>query len=250
VIAAAGSGERLGAGGPKALVELAGRPLVAWCLDAFAAARSVARAVIAAPPGCEDRLASAVGVPGAAGELELEVVTGGDSRSESVSAALARVDSELVAVHDAARPLVAATLIDEVLDELVLRPDAAGVIAAAPLADTVKRVVEPRSREGGTARDAPVVARTESRDHLWAAQTPQAFRIAALREAHAADPRRLAAASDDAMLVEEAGGTVLIHPSPAENLKVTKRSDLRLAELLLGERREATEGGSGDRGDG
>lgn len=241
MIAAAGSGERLGAGGPKALVEIAGRPLAAWCLDAFAAARGVDRAVVAAPPDREDELVAAIGVPSDGGELELDIVPGGATRSQSVAAALARVDSDLVAVHDAARPLVTAALIDEVLAKLDSRPDAAGVIAAAALTDTVKRAREPRPARGRFERGGPTVARTESRDHLWAAQTPQAFRIVALREAHATDPQRLAAASDDAMLVERAGGKVLIHPSPAENLKVTTPQDLRLAELLLAERRSGAE---------
>lgn len=236
MIAAAGSGERLGAGGPKALVELAGRPLVAWCVDAFAAAESVTRAVVAAPPGREDELAAAVEPAAATGELEVEVVAGADARSESVGAALARVDAELVAVHDAARPLVTAELVDAVLSKLDSRPDAAGVIAAAALTDTVKRAREPRPGKGDFERGGPTVAKTESRDHLWAAQTPQAFRTAALRDAHAAEPQRLAAATDDAMLVEKAGGKVLIHPAPAENLKVTTEHDLPLAELLLGER--------------
>jgi 2-C-methyl-D-erythritol 4-phosphate cytidylyltransferase len=218
-------------------VELGGRPLAAWCLDAFAAARSVGRAVVAAPPGHEDELGAALGAPGDGDELELEVVAGGDSRSQSVSAALARVDSELVAVHDAARPLVTAALIDELLAKLDSRPDAAGVIAAAALTDTVKRAREARPAMGDFQRGGPTVARTEGREHLWAAQTPQAFRTAALREAQSTDPQRLVVATDDAMLVEEAGGKVLIHPSPAENLKVTTPHDLRLAELLLAERR-------------
>jgi 2-C-methyl-D-erythritol 4-phosphate cytidylyltransferase len=233
VIAAAGSGHRLGAGGPKALVELGGRPLAAWSIDAFAAARSVGRAVVAAPPGYEDELGAAIGSPGG---LELDIVAGGDSRSQSVAAALARVDSALVAVHDAARPLVTAALIDELLAKLDSRPGAAGVIAAAALTDTVKRASEPRPANGDFQRGGPTVVRTESRDHLWAAQTPQAFRTAALREAHSTEPQRLAAATDDAMLVERTGGQVLIHPSPPGNLKVTTAGDLRLAELLLAER--------------
>jgi 2-C-methyl-D-erythritol 4-phosphate cytidylyltransferase len=77
------------------------------------------------------------------------------------------------------------------------------------------------------------VAQTVSRDHLWAAQTPQVFRLPALREALNADPQRIAAATDDAMLVERAGGKVLIHPATAENLKVTTPLDLRIAELML-----------------
>src|SRR5439155_21672147 len=102
--------------------------------------------------------------------------------------------------------------------------------------DTVKRAREPRDARGDVARGGPTVAKTESRDHLWAAQTPQVFRTAALREALAADPQRLRAATDDAMLVEKAGGKVLIHASPPENVKVTSPTDLRIAELLLSER--------------
>jgi 2-C-methyl-D-erythritol 4-phosphate cytidylyltransferase len=231
VIAAAGSGERLGAGVPKALVPLAGRPLVAWCLDAFAAAESVDATVIVAPPGHEDQVASL-----APRSASLRVVGGGATRAESVRGALEVADGDLVAIHDAARPFVTAELVDELVAKLADRPDAAGVIAAAPLADTVKRAREPRPAQGGFERGGPTVAKTESRDHLWAAQTPQAFRLEALRDAFAADPQRVAEATDEAVLVEKAGGKVLIHPAPASNLKVTTPDDLRVAELLLGSR--------------
>jgi 2-C-methyl-D-erythritol 4-phosphate cytidylyltransferase len=226
VIAAAGSGSRLGAGGPKALVEVAGRPMVAWCLEAFAAADSIERIVIAAPPGHEAELEAIAN--GA------EVVAGAEARSASVANALERVETELVAVHDAARPLVTAELIDAVIAKLSGRPDAAGVIAAAAVMDTVKRAREPRPAKGDFPSGGPTVAETESRDHLWAAQTPQAFRTEVLREALAADPKQVAAASDDAMLVEAAGGKVLIEPAPASNLKVTTADDLRVAATLLG----------------
>jgi 2-C-methyl-D-erythritol 4-phosphate cytidylyltransferase len=231
LIAAAGSGERLGAGGPKALVGLAGRPLVAWCLEAFAAAESIGPVIVAAPPDHVGEVTAAV-----VEAAEVEVVEGGDSRSESVLRALEQASTDLVAVHDAARPLVTPDLIDAVLAKLAGRPDAAGVIAAAPLTDTVKRAREPRPSKGEFERGGPTIAKTESRDHLWAAQTPQAFRAAALREALAADPQRVAAATDDAMLVERAGGKVLIEPATADNLKVTTAADLRIAELLLGAR--------------
>ncbi len=225
MIAAAGSGARLGAGGPKALVEVAGRPLVAWCLDAFAAADSIGTVVIAAPPGHEDAIAALA--------TDAVVVSGAESRSGSVANGLERVGSELVAVHDAARPLVTAELIDAIVAKLASRPEAAGVIAAAAVTDTVKRAREPRPERGEFPRGGPTVAKTESRDHLWAAQTPQAFRCDALRDALAADPQRVAAASDDAMLVEKAGGKVLIEPAPASNLKVTTPDDLRVAAALL-----------------
>ena len=162
---------------------------------------------------------------------EAVAVAGGASRSESVAAGLQRVESELVAVHDAARPLVTAKLIDELVAKLLDRPDAAAVIAAAPITDTVKRAGEPRP--AGGAYD---VAETINRDELWAVQTPQVFRTAALREALETKPERIAAATDDAMLVEEAGGKVLLYPSSPENLKVTTPLDRRIAELLLAER--------------
>jgi 2-C-methyl-D-erythritol 4-phosphate cytidylyltransferase len=164
-----------------------------------------------------------------------------------VAAALDAVgpDEEVVAVHDAVRPLVTATLIDELVRKLAGRPDVAGVIAAAPLTDTVKRAREPRRGTGEVERGGPTVAKTESRDHLWAAQTPQVFRAQALRGAFAADPQAIAAATDEATLVERAGGAVLIHPAPSENIKVTSAHDLRVAELLLSDRAGRRAGESG-----
>jgi len=215
----------LGAGGPKAFVPLGGRPLLEWSLEAFARAESVGPVIVAAPPGNEGAVRDGV-----------LTVPGGATRSESVAAALSGVETEIVAVHDAARPLVTPGLIDQLVAKLLDRPDAAAVIAAAPLTDTVKRAREPRPARGDFPRGGPTVAQTVSRDHLWAAQTPQVFRSAALRDALDTDPQRIGAATDDAMLVEKAGGKVLLHPSPPENLKVTTPLDLRIAELLLGDR--------------
>jgi 2-C-methyl-D-erythritol 4-phosphate cytidylyltransferase len=214
VIAAAGSGERLGAGGPKAFVELAGRPLLEWSLDAFRAAGSIAEIVVAAPPGQE----------GSVAERGIVAVAGGEHRSESVANAVELCGEQIVVVHDAARPLVTADLIDAVVDRLASDPDAAGVIAAAPVTDTIKR-----------ATGAGQVDATLDRDGLWAVQTPQAFRAEVLREA-LSDPDPLSGATDDAMLVERRGGRVVIHPTSADNIKVTSPLDLRLAELLLRER--------------
>lgn len=232
MLAAAGSGQRLGAGGPKAFVEVAGAPLLAWSLAALDAAETITAIVIAAPPGDVDRAAAVAAEAG----VEAAIVPGGETRSQSVAAGLAGAEAELVAVHDAARPLVTPELIDEIVGKLASRPDAAAVIAAAPITDTVKRAREPRPAKGDFPHGGPTVAKTESRDHLWAAQTPQVFRAGALREALGADPQALAAATDDAMLLERAGGKVLIHPAPAENIKVTTAADLHLAELLLAER--------------
>jgi 2-C-methyl-D-erythritol 4-phosphate cytidylyltransferase len=193
--------------------------------------------IVALPPGASAELGGgAVAVPG------------GASRSESVALALQRVETELVAVHDAARPLVTPELIDELVARLASRPDAQGVIAAAALTDTVKRAREARPGKGDFPRGGPTVAQTVSRDHLWAAQTPQVFRTAALRNALDADPQRIAAATDDAMLVEKAGGKVLVHPAPAENLKITTPLDLRIAELLLADRELTSDRRTADTG--
>ena len=214
MIAAAGSGERLGAGGPKAFVELAGRPLLDWSLDAFGSASTIAEVVVAVPPGQEGSVAA----------RGVVAVAGGAHRSESVANALALCGGEIVVVHDAARPLATPALIDAVVERLASDRDAAGVIAAAPVTDTIKQT-------GGAGE----VERTLDRAGLWAVQTPQAFRTDALREA-LSDPDSIPDATDDAMLVERRGGRVLIHSAPAENLKVTSPLDLRLAGLLLGER--------------
>ena len=231
---------RLGAGGPKALVEVAGRPMVAWSVAAMARADGVRAIVVAAPPGFEGQVVEAVTSTAGVERStlgEIEVVAGGEARAESVANALARVGSDLVVIHDAARPLATAALIDSVVGTLADRPDADGVIAAAAITDTVKRAREPRPAKGDFPRGGPTIGKTESREHLWAAQTPQAFRTAKLRAAYGdADPQRLAAATDEAMLLEKSGRKVLIEPAPAWNLKVTTPEDLRVAELLLATR--------------
>jgi 2-C-methyl-D-erythritol 4-phosphate cytidylyltransferase len=188
--------------------------MLAWAIDALRAADSIGEVVVAGPPGEEERIA----------ELGVVAVAGGEHRSQSVLNALELTAGEIVVVHDAARPLVTPGLIDAVVGELVAEPDAAAVIAAAPISNTVKQA----SAHGE-------VERTLDRSNLWSVQTPQAFRADALRDAleKAGD---LADATDDAMLVEERGGRILIHSAPPENLKVTTPFDLRVAELLLRER--------------
>jgi 2-C-methyl-D-erythritol 4-phosphate cytidylyltransferase len=242
VIAAAGSGERLGAGGPKAFVPLAGRPMVEWSIGAFRAVAAVRSIVVACPPGHGHDLGDP-GLPEGQGEQGspegggvLRIVDGGETRSESVSNALAAVESDLVAIHDAARPLVTPELVEGVIATLLADPEAAGAIAATPVADTVKLAANAALTTDERANAAFVIEETVDRSRHWAAQTPQVFRVEALRKALGAEPERVAAATDEAMLVEATGGRVLIHPAPAENLKVTTALDLQLAALLLAER--------------
>jgi 2-C-methyl-D-erythritol 4-phosphate cytidylyltransferase len=204
-LVAAGSGSRLGASTPKAFVELAGRPMIEWSLDALRAA-GISQIVVALPEG----VSLTGGVPG------------GATRSESVRAALAAAPpGDAVVVHDAARPLVTPELFTRVLAALA---DADCAIAAAPVADTVKE-----------AADGVVVA-TLDRSKLWAVQTPQAFRREALEAALAVDDAILARATDDAWLVERNGGAVRVVESSPENFKVTTPHDLRVADMILRER--------------
>jgi 2-C-methyl-D-erythritol 4-phosphate cytidylyltransferase len=216
LLVAAGRGERLGAEGPKAFVVLAGRPMLEWSLDALRRVPAVERVVIALPEGV-------TAPPGTIG------VVGGTERSHSVRAALEAAgsgpDDEPVIVHDAARPLATPELFQRALDALAAS-GADAVVAAARVTDTIKRA------DGADLR----VAETLDRSALWAVQTPQVFRRAALARALAQPDEVLAAATDDAGLVEQAGGRVHLVESPAGNLKVTTPTDLRLAELLLSER--------------
>src|SRR5215203_5908205 len=159
LVVAAGSGARLGAGRPKAFVALAGRPLVAWSLDALAAA-GVPRAVVAVPPGqgaaAEEALSAAAG----SFPLGFALVEGGAARSLSVRNALAAAgDVDAVVVHDAARPLAKPELFRRTLAALA---DADAAIAAARVTDTVKE-----------AGPDGLVVRTHDRARLWAVQTPQ-----------------------------------------------------------------------------
>ncbi len=227
MIAAAGSGERLGVGGPKAFASLAGRPLLDHSLLAVAACEAIDRVVIAAPAGHLDtalqRLAEASG-------LEGEAVAGGETRADSVRAALALVETELVLIHDAARPLVEPGLFDAIVARLCAEAEADAVIAAAPIVDTVKRSSRPHQ-----GAEAGLVEATIPREDLWAAQTPQGFRTERLREAQARaeSAGSLAEATDEASLIESAGGTVLLERSPTSNIKITGPADIRLAAALL-----------------
>jgi 2-C-methyl-D-erythritol 4-phosphate cytidylyltransferase len=204
IVPAGGSGERLGADRPKAFVVCAGRPLIEWSLEVLASVCD--RVVVAAPEGYDEGP---------------DRVPGGESRSASVRNALAAApEAEIVVVHDAARPLVTRELVERCL--AALEPGIDGAIAAIPMTDTVKEVASDKR-----------VLRTLDRSSLWAVQTPQVFKADILRRALERDAAALAAATDDAWLVDDVGGVITVVESFPENLKVTRESDLRIAEALL-----------------
>jgi 2-C-methyl-D-erythritol 4-phosphate cytidylyltransferase len=219
LIVAAGRGERLGFGRPKTLVPLCGQPMLAWSVGSLRAVRAVSQIVVALPADALDAAPDGV-----------TAVAGGVQRSESVRAALAAsaAGADPVIVHDAARPLATPDLFTQALEALALAPEADAVIAATRVSDTIKEVAD----------DGRTVTRTLDRARLWAVQTPQVFRRAALERALAeASDELLARATDDAWLIERAGGVVHVIGSDPGNLKITTPEDLRVAELLLTERR-------------
>ena len=188
--------------------------MYAWSVDAFREATHVNRIFVAVPPGKGDLF----------DEPGIVKVEGGETRSHSVANGLAAItaagEPEMVVVHDAARPLISPALIDAAIIGLDQDPELHALIAAAPMTDTVKRL----GSDG-------VVVETLDRSELVSVQTPQVFRASTLKQAIASGD--LAAATDDASLIEAAGGAVGVIESPSGNIKVTVPADLDLAALLL-----------------
>lgn len=211
IIAAAGSGERFGAPIPKALIQLGDKTLLAHAISNLAPV--VDQIVVTAPAGYESQIKEIVGE-------EITVVTGGATRSESVRLGLAAVDSatEYVLVHDAARALASTALAQSVLD--ALRAGDAAVIPALPEIDTVKVV----GADG-------YVTSTPDRSTLRKVQTPQGFSYSALMAAHATPQD----ATDDAVLVANAGHKVRIIDGEERALKITTPSDLATAMTFIGQ---------------
>ena len=212
LIVAAGSGIRLGREMPKALVALAGRPLLDWTFDSVAPG-AFARVVVTAPVDRVEEFASLIGGRG-------RVVAGGETRSDSVRrgvAALSPSPSDIIAIHDAARPLVTAEEMAAVLDAAEMSGAAA---AATPMVDTVKRV------SGGS------IVGTVDREQLCGAATPQAFRAQILEKALSRGD-----ATDEAALCEQLGIPVALVPVSRLSFKITTPADLELAEAVLESRR-------------
>ena len=216
IVAAAGSGSRLGAGLPKALVPLGGRALVAWSVDCLRAG-GVAEVVVTVPAGRTAEFAAVL-------DGDVRLVEGGATRTASVRAALAETGehADAVLVHDAARPLTPPEVVERVA--AAVRAGAPAVVPVLPVADTVKEVSHGR------------ILRTLDRGRLVAVQTPQGFTRAVLEEAHrgaTGSAAAEAAATDDAGLVEALGRSVATVPGDELAFKVTRPVDLLLAEAVL-----------------
>lgn len=222
IVVAGGSGARLGAPTPKAFVPVAGEPMIAHSLRAFRASHRVEGVVVVTPAGYEHLIAPLAA--SVASGLRVLAVAGGPTRSASVREGLRVVEmigegAEAVVIHDAARPMVRGEDIDSTIE--ALGPGVAAAVLAAPMVDTVRSV------------DADGAVTTVPRDGLFRALTPQAFRADTLRAAHEGEPD----ASDDAALVEMAGGSVVLVAASHESPKVTTASDLQTASRNLGNAR-------------
>ncbi len=220
IIVAAGRSERM-AGTDKVFAQLMGRPLIVWSLGAFKRCEAIERVIVVAAPEAVDRVRSL------ASEWRFAkvsaVVPGGATRQASVRAGLeAAAAAAIVAVHDAARPLVTAELIDA---GVALARRAGAALCAVPARDTVKEV---------DSADPPIVRATHDRARIWLAQTPQCFDRALLLRAH--DAAAAGDATDDAALVEALGHDVPVYEGQAWNMKVTTPEDIIVAEALLRER--------------
>ena len=217
VIVAAGSSIRAGPGAPKPWRSLGGRPILRWSAEALALAGAREIIVVTAAERVADADEALAGLTG------WKAVAGGATRADSVQAGLAALsaaDDDAVLIHDAARPFVTSAHVRRLLAALA---DADGAVPALPVADTLKRGAE-------------TVTETVSRDGLWRAQTPQAFRVRTLRDAYAAWPTD-AEPTDDAAVVERAGGKVALVAGDPLLMKLTYPEDFAMAEQLAGGRR-------------
>jgi 2-C-methyl-D-erythritol 4-phosphate cytidylyltransferase/2-C-methyl-D-erythritol 2,4-cyclodiphosphate synthase len=214
IIVAAGSGSRAGSGPAKQWRMLAGKPVLRWSAEAFAAADAV-RIVVVLAAGDEPKAANVLG-----GIADWRPAPGGTTRAGSVRSGLAQLadqpDDAIVMIHDAARPMLEKHHIDQLVEAL---DHADGALPCLPVADTLKRQTESSLA-------------TVSRDGLWRAQTPQAFRLGALRAAYAAWPADAGEPTDDAAVLERAGGRVAITPGDPRLMKLTYPEDFEMAEAL------------------
>lgn len=221
VIVAAGSGTRFGS--DKLRAELGGKPVLSYCLEAFEQSSLVTEIVLVTR---QERLDAAAELCQELGITKLsQVIIGGETRMASSFAGVmaASDDSDIIAIHDGARPLVTEQLIDEAVWAAYRHGSA---VPALPVRDTVKE-----------AKDGIVVS-TPDRDTLRAVQTPQCFQRDVIRGALIEAERKRWEITDDCMAVERIGGSVWLTEGSEENIKITTELDLALAEIILQRRRD------------
>lgn len=229
VVLAAGQGRRMGAGMNKVFLPLGGEPVLLHSLRIFQEAPQVAQIVVAAAAG-EVRQVKDLLAAGGITKAKT-VVEGGSTRLRSVAAALPHigVQTDFVAIHDGARPLLTSTDFKSVL-AAAATPGVAGAILAAPVTDTIKTLAAAPAKGRGEVLGR--IAGSLQRELLWRALTPQVFAVEPLLEAYSTLDKDF---TDDAALLAAAGGEVALVWGSEENIKITTPLDLRLAELILQE---------------
>jgi 2-C-methyl-D-erythritol 4-phosphate cytidylyltransferase len=230
IIVAGGTGERFGSAGGKQLELVLGLPVLAHTLRAFESATAITRIVVVCHPERVDEYTSRAVAPILL-TTPFTVTAGGATRQESVARGLEALmpsgPAEIVVVHDGARPLVPADLIDQAVGALAADDDIDGLVVGHPAYDTIKEV------SGG------IIVSTPQRERFWVAQTPQLFRAEVFVRAHARAAQEGFSGTDDATLVEEYGGRVGMLEGPRANIKVTVVDDLAVVEAMLA-RQEST----------
>jgi len=224
IVVAGGSGSRLGTPGGKQLTRLLGMPVVSWSLCALDAVEDITLIVVVRPSDRAVEFSEAVESLGLA--TPLRFADSGPTRQESVVSGMSQIPDgfELVVIHDGARPLLRPETVAGAIALLKDSPDADGVVVGHPSIDTVKHVDDGR------------ITSTPDRSTIWIAQTPQVLRIPAFNRAIRSAEERGFVGTDDASLIEQFGGTVLMFEGPRDNIKITVAEDIVLAEAVLSQR--------------
>jgi 2-C-methyl-D-erythritol 4-phosphate cytidylyltransferase len=220
VVVAAGKGERMGMLLPKPFLSVAGIPLVVHTLRNLTRSSLIKKVILVVAAERESLCRELLEESGPF-TLPLVITQGGEERQDSVRLGLAALESDcdIVVIHDAARPFLTAEVVDR---SVAVAAEYGGALVAMPVRDTIKQV----------NKEQMVIA-TVPRQDLWLAQTPQTFRVEVIREAHRLAHLLGVTVTDDAALVEWAGGRIRIVPGDARNFKITTPEDLQLAEALL-----------------
>lgn len=223
IIVSGGTGSRFGNPGGKQLVDIDGRPLMSWSIAAFDASALVGHIVVVCPMGRHDEVQRRAIEPYGF-QTPISYADAGPTRQASTRSGLDAVPAQFnyVAVHDGARPLITVETIDRAIEALRADASLAGVVCGQPAIDTLK-IVDAGGRIEGTP----------DRSRFWTVQTPQVFTVKALHRAFELADREGFVGTDDASIVERAGGAVVCVESPRDNLKVTVPEDLSLVEQAM-----------------
>jgi len=229
VVAAGGTGSRLGIAGGKQLAHVAGKPIVAWATQAVSDIPSVDEMIIVCDPGRVEEFLEGV-LPYITCVKPLLFIPGGDTRTQSVLNGLNAIErtpgtDPVVLIHDGARPLVSTDMMEDALQTFAAREGTDGIVVGHASFDTLKRV------EGTRVIDTP------PRSDYWMVQTPQIFSLDTLLASYDHAHEHDLQATDDSSLVEAAGYTVMMYEGPRDNIKVTRPEDLAIVEAVLSARR-------------